>query len=492
MTVRARKSMEPYLKDEVVFYDHQITGARHLARLRSFLLADEMGLGKSLQALVVFIMDVYRGWSKTAIVVCPVTLKGNWQDEIEKFTRLPVVVLGQIWDAEKKKLKSLSPAQRSVQIAEFAAMTGPRILVVNYEQVSAHLKELNKIKFDCAIFDEAHYLKNPATKRTKACMELRSVRSFLLTGTPMLNQVHELWTLLHRIDPKAWPSFWTFKKRYCVFGGYKDKQIIGVKNEKEITEKLQHVMLRRLKKDVLNLKEPQIIQIKVDLLPGQQKLYDEVVDDMKLTVADGTAQDIENALTKFLRLKQICGTTFGFTGTDESNKLDRAVEIAVELLENGNSIVVMTQFRDVLECFANRLDAASPTTDIFELHGDVKKELRQGIVKQAAASKAPTALVCMLQVAGIGLNMTHSRHMIFLDKLFVPGLNKQAIDRIHRIGTDETQPIQVYEMLTRNTVETRVEQILRTKVKLNDTIIEVNNDWKRALITALQEAEDAA
>lgn len=487
-----RKSMEPYLKDEVVFYDHQISAIRDLATRRSFLLADEMGLGKSLQALTVFIIDVVRGWGSKAIVVCPVTLKGNWEEEVQKFTRIPVTVLGQAWDPSKKKLIKLSPAQRVQQITEFDQIAGPKILVVNYEQVTAHLKELNAIKFDVAIFDEAHYLKNPSAKRTKSCQSLVSTRSMMLTGTPMLNQVHELWSILHRIEPKAWPSFWTFKNRYCVMGGYKDKQIIGVKNERELTEKLHKVMVRRLKKDVLNLKEPHILQVKVDLTPQQQKLYDEIWDDMKLTAPNGQVSDIDNALVKFLRLKQICGSTLAFTGEDHSNKLERAVEIVEEWLKSGEPVVVMTQFRDVQEAFIQRLDKTMPTHDIWELNGDVAQEQRQPIVNEWGSSVVPGALVCMIQVAGIGLNMTASKRMLFLDKLFVPGLNKQAIDRIHRIGQDETQPVQVVEMLTRNTIESRVEVILRTKKKLNDTIVEGGNnaDFKKLLIQALLADEE--
>lgn len=486
-----RKSMEPFLKDEVVFYPHQITAIRDLAYRRSFLLADEMGLGKSLQALTVYIIDVVRGYGETAIVVCPVTLKGNWEEEVQKFTRIPVMVLGEEYDPTKKKKVKLGPAARSRQLQQFREIIGPKILVVNYEQVGAHLKELNAFKFDVAIFDEAHYLKNPQAKRTKACQSLISVRSFMLTGTPMLNQVHELWSILHRIDPKTWPSFWTFKNRYCVFGGYKDKQIIGVKNERELTEKLQKVMTRRLKKDVLNLKEPHILQVKVDLTDQQRKLYDEIWDDMKLTSPTGEVQDIENALTKFLRLKQICGTTLAFTGEDHSNKLERAVEIVEEWLRNGEKVVVMTQFRDVQEAFAQRLDKAMPTHDIWELNGDVPQNQRQPIVNDWSKAKLPGTLVCMIQVAGIGLNMTASKRMLFLDKLFVPGLNKQAVDRIHRIGQDETQPVQVVEMLTRGTIESRVEVILKAKTKLNETIVEGGNaDFKKLLIQALLADED--
>src|SRR5881227_57168 len=107
MTLSNRKSLEPWVLDSVEYYPHQIDGVRDLCRKRSFLLADDMGLGKSIQALTVFTVDVVRGWVTKAIVVCPVTLKGNWADEIEKFTRFPYIVLNG------------SPGQRAKQLQQF-------------------------------------------------------------------------------------------------------------------------------------------------------------------------------------------------------------------------------------------------------------------------------------------------------------------------------------------------------------------------------------
>ena len=474
-----RKSLEPWISDDVHYYDHQIEGIRELSKRRSFLLADEMGLGKSLQAITVFAIDVVRGWSKTALIVCPVTLKANWSDEFEKFTRIPCTVL------------EGTAVQRSLAISEFASAEGPRVMVVNYEQVVGHLAELQAINFDTGIFDEAHYLKNPKAKRTKACVALKFRRVFLLTGTPMLNQVDELWTLLHMIDSRRYPRFWSFVNRYAVFGGYQSKQIIGVKNERELTESLQDVMLRRLKKDVLDLPEIQFIERKVELHPEQRRLYDQVFEEMMLERHDSDApDDIENALTKFLRLKQICGTTYPFTGVDVSSKLDLAIEDSIELLKNGHKIIVFTQFRDVLEQYCVRLDKAAPEFDIWELHGGVKQEDRQPAVKEWSNSTKPGAIVCMLQVAGVGLNMTAGRHVLFLDKLFVPGLNQQAIDRAHRIGQSQSQSVQVYEYLCRGTIESRVNQILKSKKKLFGTIVEQDPNWKKKLLPALMDDDD--
>lgn len=478
MSLSNRKSISPWIKDDVEFYPHQVEGVRWGARRKSFILGDDMGLGKSLQALTIFGIDVYRGWYSKAIVVCPTTLKGNWADEIEKFSGFPYVTLDG------------TPTQRNKQLLEFIDIEGPKILIANYEQVAPHQKVLDNIEFDVAIFDEAHMIKNPKAKRTEACLELYSKRSFMLTGTPILNHVNELWVLLSRAGVYH-KGYWAFVNRYCVFGGYKDKQIIGVKNEKELTEMLQSVMLRRLKKDVLDLPDVQYIERRVDLSPLQQKLYDQVVDELKLERFDqNDPDDIENALTKFLRLKQICGTTLPFTGTDESSKLDLAISDDCELLDNGNRVVVFTQFRPMQEAYIKRLQKERPNTPVWEMNGDTPKSHRQPMVKEWSMSSEPGVIVCMIQVAGIGLNMTAAKHASFLDELFVPGLNQQAVDRLHRIGASETQPVQVRQYIARGTIENRVKQILKIKRKIFGDIVESDPQWRQKLMVALLEKED--
>lgn len=470
-----RKSLAK-IKDTTIYYPHQIEGVRNLARRGSFLLADEMGLGKTLQALTVAAIDFERGWAKKVIVVAPATLKWNWQDEIDMHTKFSCHVL----DGK--------PDERKEQITEFAI--GPTdILIVNYEQVVAHLEDFNKVGFDIAIFDEAHYLKSYKSKRAKACRSLRASRNFLLTGSPLLNQVNELWSLLHIINPTDYPNYWRFVNRYAVFGGYKDKQIVGVKNRNELNERLTTVMLRRLKKEVLDLPNKIPVVIKVDLHAEQEKLYRAAADDLKIDMPGSpNPYEIENALTRFLKLKQICGTTATIEGyADYSTKLDVAVEKAVELVGNGEHVVLFTQFRGVQACMMKRLAAVKPAPiPAYELNGDTPKQTRSNLVKQWGED-SPGALVAMLQVAGVGLNMTAASTCIFIDKLFVPKLNEQAEDRLHRIGQD--RPVTIIEIIARNTIESRIEAILRRKRKLFDTLVE-DSDWKKALYEAMKEEEE--
>lgn len=480
MSLTNRKSLAPWIKDDIEYYDYQVEGVRWGIVRKSFILGDDMGLGKSLTALTIFAADVFRGWYSKAIVVCPATLKGNWADEIEKFTSFPYVVL------------EGTPEERTKQLVQFMIIQGPKVLIVNYEQVAPHLKALNAIGFDVAIFDECHYLKNPGAKRTEACMELYSKRSFMLSGTPILNHVDEAWTLLSRTGVYDKGPY-AFNNRYLVYGGYKNKSVVGVKNEKEVTDMLQSVMLRRLKKDVLDLPEVQIIERRVDLTPQQRTLYDTVIDDLKLERIDQDEPDeIDNALTKFLRLKEICGTTYKFSGEDHSSKLDLAISDDLEILENGHRIVVFTQFRDVQARYIARLQAAKKDVPIWELNGDTPMAQRQPLVKEWGMTMESGVIVCMLQVAGVGLNMTAARHGSFLDKLFTPGMNQQAIDRMHRIGANATQPVQIREYIARNTIENRVNQILKIKKKIFGEIIETDPRWKQKLVQALLEEEATA
>jgi SNF2 family DNA or RNA helicase len=473
-TPAPRKSLR-WVKDETQYLPHQIEGVRQLARKGSFLLCDEMGLGKSLQAITVFAVDVERGWASKCLVVCPPTLKKNWRGEIDKFTTLNRMILDG------------SPAQRVKQLAEFSAMADPKVLIINYEQVQPHLAALNALGFDCVIYDEAHAMKNPKAARTKAAQKLRAGRHFVLTGSPMLNQVNELWSLLHRVAPAEFPSYWSFVNRYCVFGGYQNKAIIGVKNERELKARLDEFMLRRLKKDVLDLPEKQIIQIEVDLHPAQRKLYKILKEGIKDDLPDTIdPKNVDNGMVKFLRLKQLCGTTTAFIpGTDDSFKLDRVQADAFELVRDGNHVVVFTQFRPVMTNISRRMEGDGLMA--YQLHGDVKSNDRQDVVAEWAAGP-PAALCCMLQIA-TGMNMTAARHALFIDKLFVPKLNEQAQDRVHRIGASTTQPVQIREYIARGTVEQRVERILKGKIKIHDTVVETN-DFKRALLEALLAESD--
>ncbi len=475
-----RKSV-PKIKDEVEYYQHQADGIRQMLTMTSCLLADDMGLGKCVQALTVAACALIQNDSRI-LIVTPASLKGNWEEEIQNF--------GRQFSCE---ILDGAPTKRSKQLAAFSK----DVLIVNYEQVVSHVATLNAMRFDMTIYDEAHYLKGRKSERTKACMRLTQPRHFLLTGSPLLNQVDDLWTLLHRIAPGDFPSYWTFINRYAVYGGYQDKQIVGVKNEKELRERVAKYMIRREKKDCLDLPGKQIIQVKLDMHAEQKKLYDQAADEMVIANPNDLANpyEIENGLVKLLKLKQICGTTATIPGhADYSSKLDRAVEMCQEFIGNGHAVVVFTQFREVLACMERRLDAVN--IPHASLHGGVKISDRQAVVKsweQAKLANKPQVMLGMWQVMGVGMNLTAASTIIAIDKLFVPKLNEQGYDRCDRIG--QTNVVQIYELIMRKSIEARIEQILKRKEGIFGAIVAVDDsNWKRKLIEAVKydtESEDS-
>lgn len=489
MSLDNRGSLEPWIKDEVKFYEHQVEGVKHLKNIKSFLLADDMGLGKSLQTLAVFGMMLWTYKKKydrsgRMLVVVPTNLKDNWEAEILKYTGFNYV-----------KLESVVPKKREAQLQAFEEMEDPKILIVHYEQVKPHLAKLNSFNFDVVAADEAHALKSPTSVRAKAFGQLRAGRKFFLTGSPLLNHVHELWFMLDQISPGQWGTYWQFCQRYCVYGGFKNKKIVGTKNIKELTRKLNTIMLRRLKEDVLDLPDVVYTERKVHLTPLQKEIYNKIVDEQTLDRHDGKGDTkIEYDFVIFLRLQQLCGTTATILedGSEESGKLDAAMDDAIQIIQAGNKLIVFSKFRAVLDAYHARLAAEFSNKDkypngvpVFQVTGDLPQKLRQPMVDMWTQHEGPAVVLGIIKVIGVGLNMTAARYGQFLDKEFTPMLNKQAVDRMNRIGASLVHSVNILEYRYVGVkADLRVNNILKEKKFTNDLIVENDDEDFQAKVSA--------
>lgn len=462
------------LKPTLTLMEHQRTAARDLSRRSSWLLGDVMGLGKTITALTVTATAFHFGETDRVLIVTPMSLKENWSDELIDKTEFTHHVLNG------------TKPQRKAQLEEFAK-GGADILIVNYEQVVAHLDELNALEFGIVIYDEAHYFKSHKAKRTKAVFKLVAGRHFLLTGSPIMNQVNDLWALLHRIDPQEFGSYWSFVNRYAVYGGYMDKQIVGVKNEAELRERLRKYMVRRGKDEIDLPPKLPVNYIKVTALPEQAKLIKQATEELKLDApALMDPMEVENAMVRVLRVRQICGTTAAIPGHDDhSAKLDKCEEMVEELTGNGEPVVIFTIFREEQACIQRRLEAKGHRCHV--LNGDVPGDQRIPTVKawsKRCIEGSPDIMISTIGVGGVGLNMVEANHAIFLDRDYSPKLNEQCEDRLHRIGQEH--PVSIHVIQIRGSVEQRVERIIARKTDIFDSIVEEDNTaWKRKLLEAL-------
>lgn len=483
---KSRGSLDYWIRPEIELKPYQEEGVKWLKNKKGAILGDEMGLGKTIQALFTFGMHIWSSVKKDPnkrclmVAVVPASLRMNWAEEIEKFTKLEYCVV-----------KGSNIIERFKQIEEFKKIDNHKILVLNYEVLGDHIQQLNSMNVDLMVADEAHVIKNKETNAYKNISQIAAGRRIAMTGTPMTNQVDDLWTLLDWVTPGQWGTFAGFKAKYCVLGGFNGKQVTAVKNERQLHTRLSQVMLRREIDNVIDLPEVNIIKRFVSLVDKPREMYNYLATEHKLMkYVPGMTEEQEEALewpmVRQLRMRQICCSTCTLVPAwDESPKLDLAIEDAVEILDNGHKLIVFTQFMPIIHAYKRRLEAARPGTKVYEIHGKVNKDKRQGIVKDWTADDEPGVIIGIIKAMGVGLNMTAANHGQFIGKEFSPGLNDQCVGRMRRVGSEHHPSITVLDYMVKNSAEYRVEQIIKDKEFSFDAV--VRNGSKGAVGSSFME-----
>ena len=469
---RSRGSLDYWIRPEIVLKPYQEEGVKWLKNKKGAILGDEMGLGKTIQALFTFGMHIWAAVKKdpdkrcVMVAVVPASLRMNWADEIEKFTKLEYCVVSGSGVLERFK-----------QIEEFKRIDNHKILVLNYEILGDHIQQLNSMNVDFICADEAHVIKNKETNAYKNISQIAAGRRLAMTGTPMTNQVDDLWTLLDWVTPGQWGTFAGFKAKYCVLGGFNGKQVTAVKNERQLNSRLSQVMLRREIDSVIDLPEVNVVKRMVSLVDKPREMYNYLATEHKLqkyvpTMTEEQEEALEWPMVRQLRMRQICSSTCTLVPSwDESPKLDLAIEDACEILDNGHKLIVFTQFMPVVHAYKRRLEAARPGTKVFEIHGKVNKDKRVPITKEWSSVEGPAVMIGIIKAMGVGLNMTAANHCQFVGKEFSPGLNDQCIGRLRRVGSEHHSSITVLDYMVRNSAEYRVEQIIKDKEFSFDAVI---------------------
>lgn len=427
--------------------EHQKEAIEKLAGSKRFILADDMGLGKTTSTIIATLET----GAKKILIVCPASLKINWQREIENYT------------------------DRSVYISEGKNFsTEHDFVIVNYDILKNFydLKDkenslITKGEFDLIILDEAHYVSNGQAARTKLVngFSKKCERVWLLTGTPMTNRPMNYFNLLSIIESPTAQNWMAYAIRYC--GGYqftagkrKIWNVAGATNLEELRDRTSRQVLRRLKTDVLDLPDkiitPVYLRLKSKLYEG---LMGEYYDWYNKNPEESTSLTVQ--FSKLMKVRQVIA----------EEKIKHTIELAENILEQGKKVIIFTNFTDTLNKIADHFGKQA-----VRLDGSTGKPQRQYAVDQFQENEKITVFVGNLLAAGVGITLTAAEAVIMNDLSFVPGHLLQAEDRAYRYG--QKNSVSIYYPLFDNSIEGIIYDMVNEKKQNIDTVMGDNIDEK--------------
>ncbi|MEU8339491.1 DEAD/DEAH box helicase [Micromonospora tulbaghiae] len=453
---------------------YQRRGLAWLAFLQSLglggILADDMGLGKTVQLLALLAGDPPE--AGPTLLVCPMSLVGNWQREAAKFA--PGLRVHVHHGAERARGEGFAAA---VQEAD--------LVLTTYSVAARDAFELAGVDWHRVVVDEAQAIKNAATRQAEAVRSLPARHRVAVTGTPVENRLADLWSIMQFANPGLLGPAATFRKRFA--------EPIERHGDAEVAERLRRItgpfVLRRLKTDptiITDLPEKLEMEVVCNLTAEQAALYRAVVDDMmaKIESSDG----IERrglVLATMTRLKQVCNHPAqllhdGSTLDGRSGKLERLDEIVDEVLAAGEKALLFTQYAEFGGMLRGHLSARTGR-EVLLLHGGVGKAERDAMVTRFQSPQGPPLFVLSLKAGGTGLTLTAANHVVHVDRWWNPAVEDQATDRAFRIG--QRRRVQVRKFVCAGTVEEKVAAMITDKRSLARSVVGSGEQWVTELST---------
>jgi hypothetical protein len=441
-----KAELRPYQKEGFDFLCH-------LTNLRlGGILADDMGLGKTLQTLAWLAWMKERGGrhAKPALVICPASVLHNWRREADRFTpHLNVLVLQS--GAARHNLRKQIPQHD--------------LIVTNYALLRRDLEDLQKFAFSAVILDEAQFIKNPTAQVTQSVKQLKAEQRLALTGTPLENRLMDLWSITDFIQPGYLGTQEHFTQTYEPRAEGADSIDAQRIARRRLSAKLRPLMLRRLKQQVAK-DLPDRIEVRRDCELGeaQRKLYLAELrrsrEQVMQTVAErGLAKSKIHVLAALTRLRQICCHP-QLVGNDSlSGKTDTLLELLEPLLQEGQKVLIFSQFVQMLRLLEAECKVRQISTHI--LTGETKE--RQTVVQNFQDDGKAAVFLLSLRAAGTGLNLTNASYVVLYDPWWNPAVEAQAIDRSHRIG--QTRTVNAYRLIAPGTVEEKIWELQQRKAQ---------------------------
>lgn len=462
-------------------YKHQVDCFKYGLEHDRFLLGDEMGLGKTKQVIDIAVAKKAQKGYKHCLIICGVNgLKWNWKNEVATHSNEKGYILG------TRGNKIGSNANKLQDVKNLANDNENYFIITNVESlrdenICTELQELCKSGVIGMIaFDECHKCKNPSTQQGKAILKLQAETMIAMTGTPLMNVPQDLYIILKWLGYEK-HAFYSFKNHYCVMGGYGGYEIVGYKNLNELQERLNEIMLRRLKADILDLPEKTYIDEYVEMSAKQSVIYKEVYAELKANIDQLIVSS--NPLAQLIRLRQATGYTGILSSSiQESAKLDRMMELVEESKANGKKVVVFSNWTQMTDAIYQRLDEGG--YKVGQITGETPDNQRQHIVDDFQNTDTIDVLVGTSGAMGTGLTLTAGTVEIFVDEPWNMALKEQCVDRCHRIGQNSN--LTIYTLMCKDTIDERIHQIVEKKGKMADALVDGKIDMdKKELIQFL-------
>jgi len=433
-------------------------------------LADDMGLGKTIQ-LIALILHERRQTDGPTLVVCPMSVVGNWQREIARFApRLKVLI--------HHGSERLTGAQFERRARKHDVVVTTYALALRDEAVLA------AVPWNRVVLDEAQNIKSASALQARAVKRLPARHRIAMTGTPVENRLAELWSIMDFLNPGYLGNAREFRSRFAQpIEKYRDPERAGT-----LRRLIQPYVLRRLKTDRTIIKDlPQKIETRVycHLTPEQATLYEAVVKEM-LGQIDRT-EGIQRrglVLATLMKLKQICNHPAQFIQdgsalAGRSGKLARLEAMIEELLSEGDQALIFTQFAEMGKMLRRRLQQTANREVLF-LHGGTPQRQRDAMVERFQQG-GPALFVLSIKAGGLGLNLTAANHVFHFDRWWNPAVENQATDRAFRIG--QRRNVQVHKFVCVGTIEERIDQMIEQKKELAEVVVGAGEGWITELST---------
>ena len=433
------------------------------------ILADDMGLGKTLQALTLLQKAKDEDGPMPTLVICPTSVVFNWEAEIQKFA--PELTCLKLAGIERKAL--------------FKEIPNHDIVITSYALVRRDIEKLKKIDFRYVILDESQNIKNALSQTAQAVKKLNSQHKLALSGTPIENKLEELWSVFDFLMPGFMFSISEFNFRYVnPIMERGDKTV-----EKRLKLQIYPFILRRMKRDVAKDLPDKVENIAYcELTPDQRDFYMEVLDSTKEELFKSIEQKgIEKSrmsiFSALLRLRQICChprlyDKENVKKINHSGKFEHLKGMLEEIISEGHRVLLFSQFVDMLDITKDWLEKEAIPYEY--LTGKTKD--RQGAVERFNSSPHIPIFLISLKAGGTGLNLTGADYVIHYDPWWNPAVEDQATDRAYRIG--QTKKVFVYRLITKNTVEEKIQKLKQVKRNLVDSVISVDRNITKSLTLA--------